>query len=111
LTISACSNNNAPKSALLSADKAITAYSLAGTEGTINEDSKTIAVAKPPGTYVTALVAKYTTTGASIKVGGITQVSGATQNNFTAPVIYTVTAALKQNNQEWKRLKNQKEIY
>ena len=93
LTISACSNSIAPKPAPLSAEKAIIAYSLAGTVGTINEDSKTIAVAKPLGTDLTALVATYTTTGASVKVGAITKVSGTTQNNFTAPVTYTVTAA------------------
>jgi hypothetical protein len=73
--------------------KAITSYSLGGIAGTINEAAKTIAVPLPSGTSVTALVATFSSTGASVKVGATTQTSGSTANNFTAPVIYTVTAA------------------
>ena len=75
------------------AAKAITAYSLAGTTGTINETAKTIAVTMPFGTNATALVATFTTTGASVKVGTTVQTSGTTPNNFTSPVTYTVTSA------------------
>jgi hypothetical protein len=77
----------------LSSAKAITAYSLAGVTGTINETAKTIAVPMPFGTNLTALVATFTTTGASVKVGAVTQASGTTANNFTSPVAYIVTAA------------------
>src|SRR5450756_1786894 len=73
--------------------KAITAFSLAGVVGTINETGKTITVTMPFGTNVTALVATFTTTGASVKVGSTVQISGTTANNFTSPVTYTVTAA------------------
>jgi hypothetical protein len=73
--------------------KAMTVFSLAGITGTINESGKTIAVALPSGTIVTALVATFTTTGASVKIGATTQVSGATANNFTSSVAYIVTAA------------------
>jgi len=73
--------------------KAITAYSLAGVTGTINETAKTIAVNMPNGTNVTALVATFTTTGAGVKVGAVAQTSGTTANDFTSPVAYTVTAA------------------
>ena len=38
-------------------------------------------------------MASFTTTGASVRVGATTQVSGTTANNFTTPVTYTVTAA------------------
>src|SRR5512143_212122 len=78
-----------------SSEKAITAYSFNSVPatGTINEGAKTIDVTVPFGTDVTALVATFTTTGASVAVGGTTQVSGTTANNFTSPVIYTVTAA------------------
>jgi hypothetical protein len=80
--------------------KAITAFSMAGftnSNGVINElvNPKTIAVGVPPGTNLAALVAVYTSTGASESVvaTGI-QTSGATSNNFTvAPVPYLVTAA------------------
>ncbi len=73
--------------------KALTAYSLAGIAGTINEAGKTISVAMPSGTSVTALIATFTSTAASVKVGATTQISGATANDFTSPVAYTVTAA------------------
>src|SRR5450756_1575986 len=54
--------------------KAITAFSLAGVVGTINETGKTIAVTMPFGTDVTVLVATFTTTGASVKVGSTVQI-------------------------------------
>ena len=73
--------------------KAITAYSLDGIAGTINEATRTIAVGMPSGSNVTALIASFATTGAGVKVGAATQVSGATANNFTTPLTYTVTAA------------------
>jgi hypothetical protein len=76
-----------------SSAKAITAYALAGVAGTIDETAKTISVTMPSGTSVTAMTAVFTTTGASLKVGAVLQASGTTQNSFTAPVIYTVTAA------------------
>jgi glycopeptide antibiotics resistance protein len=73
--------------------KAITAFSLAGVTGTINETGKTIAVTMPFGTDFTALVATFTTTGSIVKVGSTLQISGTTANNFTSSVVYTVTAA------------------
>jgi hypothetical protein len=75
--------------------KAITAFSFNGltpaVTATINGTAITATV--PYGTSVTALVATFTTTGASVKVGSTVQVSGTTQNDFTNPVTYTVTAA------------------
>lgn len=47
----------------------------------------------PFGTDLTALKATFTTTGASVKVGTTTQVSGTTANDFTNDVTYVVTAA------------------
>ena len=76
-----------------SSAKAITAFSLNGVAGTINETGKIIAVTMPFGTSVTSLVATFTTTGASVKVGSTVQINGTTANNFTSPVTYTVTAA------------------
>src|SRR5713101_8763737 len=77
----------------LNSAKALTAFSLAGVPGTIQEANKTIAVTMPFGTDVTALVATFTTTGTAVSVGGTSQISGTTANNFTSPVVYTVTAA------------------
>lgn len=74
-------------------DKGVLAFSLGGVAGTVNEAGKSIALTVPAGTNVTALVATFTSSGASVKVGATTQVSGITANNFTSPVAYTVTAA------------------
>jgi hypothetical protein len=79
-----------------SSSKAITAFSFVGFPGyagTINEAAKTITVTLPFGTNVTNLVAAFTTTGASVKVGTAAQKSGTTPNNFTTPVAYSVTAS------------------
>jgi hypothetical protein len=71
--------------------KAITAYSLVGVSGTIAGSA--ISVTMPFGTDVTALIATFTTTGASVTVAAAAQTSGSTPNDFTSPVVYTVTAA------------------
>ncbi len=47
----------------------------------------------PYGTNVSALVGTFTTNGSSVSVGGATQESGTTANDFSSAVIYTVTAA------------------
>jgi hypothetical protein len=82
-------------SASTSSAKAITAFGFMSPAalGTVTEANHTIAVTVPFGTNVTALVASFTTTGASIKVGSTVQTSGTTANNFTSPVTYVVTAA------------------
>ena len=41
----------------------------------------------------TSMVAAFATSGASVTVGGVTQESGVTSNDFANPVTYTVTAA------------------
>lgn len=74
-----------------SSAKAITAYSLNGTIGVIS--GQNIAVTMPNGTNVTALIATFTTTGVGVSVGGVTQTSAVTPNDFTSPVTYIVTAA------------------
>ena len=73
--------------------KAITSYSILGVAGVINETAKTIAVTLPSGTSISALTAKFTSTGASVTVSGTAQTSATTQNNFASPVIYTVIAS------------------
>jgi 6-phosphogluconolactonase (cycloisomerase 2 family) len=73
--------------------KAITSFSLLGVPGVINETAKTISLVLPSNSVVTSRAAVFTTSGASVKVGTTSQVSGTTTNNFSTPVIYTVTAA------------------
>jgi lysophospholipase L1-like esterase len=75
--------------------KAITAYSFVspGVVGAINEAAKTIAVLAPNGTSLDSLVANFTLSARAVAtINGTAQVSGATPNNFTGPVVYTVTA-------------------
>jgi N-acetylneuraminic acid mutarotase len=77
--------------------KAITAFSLGIPSGTSAATGIisvfNIAVTVPFGTNITALAATFTTSGQSVAINGVTQVNGVTQNNFTSPVTYTVTAA------------------
>ncbi|MCR8632702.1 GLUG motif-containing protein [Paenibacillus radicis (ex Xue et al. 2023)] len=75
--------------------KELTAFSFDGLQpaavGTINGTD--IALTVPYGTAVTSLVATFTSSaGSTVKVGNTAQVSGATANDFTTPVSYTVTA-------------------
>jgi hypothetical protein len=87
-----CGSNGNENNISPSTAKAITAFSLNGVDGTINQTDKTIDVTLPTGTDVTALVATFTTTGASVEVGSTAQISETTANDFTNPVVYTVTA-------------------
>ena len=52
-----------------------------------------ITLTVPYNTPVAGLVATFDTTGNSVTVDGVAQVSGVTPNNFTNPVHYLVTAA------------------
>lgn len=79
-------------SVALNSARAFSAFSINSVNGTINETLKTIALTVPSSTNLTALAAVFTVTGASVKVGDVVQVSGTTPNNFTSPVVYTVTA-------------------
>ena len=83
------------KEAVLSSEKAITAFSFTSpaATGVIDEENKTIAVTVPAETDVTALVATFAASAsATVEVGTTEQVSGTTANDFTSPVSYTVTA-------------------
>ena len=46
----------------------------------------------PSGTDVTKLIGSFRTYGEYVKIGDIEQTSEVTENNFTTPVMYTVTA-------------------
>ena len=63
-------------------------------DGVIDQGAGTIAVAAVAGTTVTELAATFTASvGATVKVGSTVQTSTDTKNDFTKPVVYTVTAA------------------
>ena len=81
----------------LSSSKTLTAFSFQGlvpaAVGTVDETTYSVTVPVPFGTPLTALVATFSTTGASVAVGGVPQQSGVTANSFLSPVTYEVTAA------------------
>ncbi|MCX5848650.1 MAG: hypothetical protein NTW65_04305 [Deltaproteobacteria bacterium] len=84
MVITGCSSSSSSPAPLSSA-KAITAFSLNGFNGFINETGKTITVGVPIGTDLTSITPAITHTGASISPAGA--------QNFSLPVDYTVTAA------------------
>ncbi|MDA8100562.1 MAG: hypothetical protein M0042_13175 [Nitrospiraceae bacterium] len=79
-------------SVALNPAKSLTSFSIQGIPGSIYESAKIITVPVPYGTDVTAMVASFTTTGKTVNVGVVEQISGTTQNDFTSPVVYTITA-------------------
>jgi hypothetical protein len=58
--------------------------------GTGTIEGKDVKVTVPYGTNVTALVATFTITGASVDIYLVEQTSGETPNDFSYPVVYTV---------------------
>lgn len=74
--------------------KAITAFSINGYAGSINQADHTIAVSLPCSTPdVTELIATFTASGSrEVRVGTTVQESEVTQNDFTGTVTYTVEA-------------------
>jgi hypothetical protein len=73
--------------------KEMKSFSLAGVNANLNESDKTITIKAPVGTNVKKLVAVFNSTGHAVKVGGVEQVSGTTENDFTKPLVYKVLAA------------------
>ena len=76
--------------------KAITAFGFQTltppVTGVVDEAAHTIALTVTRPIDLHALVATFTTSGASVAVGGTPQVSGVTANDFSSPVTYKVTA-------------------
>ncbi|MDC7222510.1 MAG: BspA family leucine-rich repeat surface protein [Spirochaetales bacterium] len=59
-------------------------------EGTITGTTVTVIV--PAGTDVSSLIATFTSSGETLLVDGVEQVSGVTENDFSTSLTYTVTA-------------------
>ncbi|SFL59396.1 S-layer homology domain-containing protein [Paenibacillus sp. 1_12] len=78
-----------------SSDKDITSFVFQGLPASSNGviSGTNIVVTVPNLTDLTNLVAMFATTGTSVKVGSTIQVSGITENDFSAPVTYVVAAA------------------
>ena len=80
----------------------IIAFSLAGVNGSVNADARTVTVVVPYATRVNNLVAAFgLSSGAAVKVNGVPQASGTTANDFTNPLIYRVTAQDTIQTKDW----------
>jgi len=96
----AYTSTSATMTAAAAATKAITTFNFTAAANTaLNADvsgtltGTNIALTVPFGTDTTALVASFTTSGASVAVNSNNQTSGTTANDFSSPVSYLVTAA------------------
>jgi hypothetical protein len=70
-------------------------------EATIDTGAHTVAIEVATGTPVTALVATFKVgAGAIVDIADTVQESGVTANDFTAPVVYTITSA-NGDEQDW----------
>ncbi len=76
-----------------SSSKALTAFGILGVDGSADISDGAVSFTVPFGTSLTKLVATFSSTGASVEIGDAVQTSGATQNDFTNPLTYTVSAA------------------
>jgi hypothetical protein len=77
-----------------SAEKRLTSFSLLcpGAAAVIDEAQRIVHVRVSEGTMLSSLVAVFTATGVSVRVGGRQQESGVTANDFTNPLEYEVFA-------------------
>ena len=73
-----------------SSTKSILTFSIGESIGVIS--GNTISVVLASESNLTGLVAKFTTSGASVKIGTVTQESNISVNDFLLPVTYIVTA-------------------
>jgi len=85
-------NYSASIKAAPSSAKEITSFSILGRNGVIDENAKTITVNVPFWADVSALTPTFSTTGKTVSVGGVEQVSGINTNDFTEQVKYTIIA-------------------
>jgi hypothetical protein len=81
---------------LPSSSKTLTSFRFKGispqNNGVIDEETMSIICEVAVGTDLSNLVAEFTTTGVKVDVGGVTQRSGVTANDFTWGCVYNVTA-------------------
>ncbi|MFC2126435.1 FG-GAP-like repeat-containing protein, partial [Bacteroidota bacterium] len=92
------------KATALSTETDFTAFSFAEETGPADIDAvnHTIDIEVTYNTDVTGLVAAFTlSNGASADIEGTPQISGTTANDFTNPVIYTITAEDGVTTQDW----------
>ena len=85
-------------------DADFVSFTFAGIDGsaTINKNATTITAKASVTASYPSVVAQFTlSTGATAKVGDVTQMSNQTANNFTNPVIYKVISGDASNVKDW----------
>jgi hypothetical protein len=88
----------------VSVDTDILTFSMAEQTGaaTVDSGAHTVAIEVDNGTVVTALVATFTLDSLAIAdVSDVLQVSAVTANDYTSPVVYTITAEDGTTEQDW----------
>lgn len=80
------------------ADNPVLSYDV---ESTIDSINHTVSLTAPYGTKSNLVATFLLSDEASAIVGGTPQVSGVTSNDFTSPVIYTITAQDGTTTQDW----------
>lgn len=75
-----------------STQKVISSFTLNGIDGVIDQATGAITVALPPKSLLKDKTASFSAICSRIEVNGVEQRSGETENDFTSPLIYTVTA-------------------
>ncbi len=95
--------NIEPQELPVNTEAEILSYSIANqVTSEIDANNQTISVTMPGGTDLTSLVADFVlSTGATATVDGAAQTSGTTANDFTSPVVYTVTAEDGTTTKNW----------
>ena len=76
-------------------------FRLEGVDANINTWNSTITLNLPEAD-INGLVAEFVVfPGASVSIGGVPQISGTTPNDFTQPLIYTITSEDGQQSVDW----------
>jgi len=75
-----------------SAEKVISSFTVNGTDGVIDQTTGAITVALPPKSTLKDKTASFSAICNKIEINGEEQKSGETVNDFTNPLVYTVTA-------------------
>lgn len=100
----ACKKDKDEEKPIPSSANAFVTFSLPGQiSSVINQGAHTIVITMPFGIKLDSLTAATFTisTGATMKIGAVNQVSGQTLNNFSVPITYTITAENGTQIQDW----------
>jgi len=104
LALFACSDNSDPVNKGTEEDADIVAFSFSGIDGKakIDKDDCTVTAKAKDNVDLTDLAVTFTLSkDATAKVNGVKQKSGVTKNDFSSPVVYSVTSGDGETEQDW----------